>query len=52
MAAPLTVLLILAVTVRAILFQTSLVTLISDRVEIVSPLNAWKRGMPSLIRMW
>lgn len=44
MAAPLTLVLILAVTIRAALFRSSLATLISDRVEVVSPLNSWKRG--------
>lgn len=45
MAAPLTLLLIVAVTIRAVLFRSSLAELISARVEVVSPLNAWKRGM-------
>jgi phosphatidylinositol glycan class U len=44
MAAPLALLLIVAVTIRAALFRTSLANLISERVEVVSPLNAWKRG--------
>uniref|UniRef100_A0A4W5K7M3 Phosphatidylinositol glycan anchor biosynthesis, class U n=1 Tax=Hucho hucho TaxID=62062 RepID=A0A4W5K7M3_9TELE len=44
MAAPLTLLLILAVTIRAVLFRSSLAAIISERVEVVSPLNAWKRG--------
>lgn len=44
MAAPLTLLFLLAVTVRAALFNSSLKELISDRVEVVSPLTAWKRG--------
>lgn len=45
MAAPLTLLLIVAVTIRAVLFRSSLAEIISERVEVVSPLNAWKRGM-------
>lgn len=45
MAAPLTLVLILAVSIRAVLFRSSLATLISERVEVVSPLNSWKRGM-------
>lgn len=44
MAAPLTLLLIVAVTIRAALFRSSLAELISERVEVVSPLTAWKRG--------
>lgn len=44
MAAPLTLLLIVAVTIRAALFRSSLADLISERVEVVSPLTAWKRG--------
>lgn len=44
MAAPLTLLLILAVTVRAVLYRSGLADLISERVEVVSPLTAWKRG--------
>lgn len=45
MAAPLTLLIIVAVTIRAVLFRSSLAELISERVEVVSPLNAWKRGL-------
>ncbi|XP_060775168.1 phosphatidylinositol glycan anchor biosynthesis class U protein [Neoarius graeffei] len=48
MAAPLTLVLILAVTIRAALFRSSLATLISDRVEVVSPLNSWKRVVEGL----
>ncbi|XP_051986549.1 phosphatidylinositol glycan anchor biosynthesis class U protein-like isoform X2 [Xyrauchen texanus] len=48
MAAPLTLLLILAVTIRAGLFRSSLAELISERVEVVSPLNAWKRVVEGL----
>ena len=44
MAAPLTLLLVVAVTIRAALFRSSLANLLSERVEVVSPLNAWKRG--------
>lgn len=45
MAAPLTLLLLVAVTIRAVLFRSSLAEIISERVEVVSPLNAWKRGL-------
>uniref|UniRef100_A0A8C5FUH2 Phosphatidylinositol glycan anchor biosynthesis class U protein n=1 Tax=Gadus morhua TaxID=8049 RepID=A0A8C5FUH2_GADMO len=48
MAAPLALLLIVAVTIRAALFRTSLANLISERVEVVSPLNAWKRVVEGL----
>uniref|UniRef100_A0A8C1D0P7 Phosphatidylinositol glycan anchor biosynthesis, class U n=1 Tax=Cyprinus carpio carpio TaxID=630221 RepID=A0A8C1D0P7_CYPCA len=48
MAAPLTLLLIVAVTIRAVLFRSSLAELISARVEVVSPLNAWKRVVEGL----
>ncbi|KAM3878363.1 phosphatidylinositol glycan anchor biosynthesis class U protein isoform 1-T1 [Diretmus argenteus] len=48
MAAPLTLLLIVAVTVRAALFNSSLADLIAERVEVVSPLNAWKRVVEGL----
>uniref|UniRef100_A0A8D2ZGW6 Phosphatidylinositol glycan anchor biosynthesis class U protein n=1 Tax=Scophthalmus maximus TaxID=52904 RepID=A0A8D2ZGW6_SCOMX len=44
MAAPLTLLLLVAVTVRAALFRSCLTELIAERVEVVSPLTAWKRG--------
>uniref|UniRef100_A0AAZ3RP76 Phosphatidylinositol glycan anchor biosynthesis, class U n=1 Tax=Oncorhynchus tshawytscha TaxID=74940 RepID=A0AAZ3RP76_ONCTS len=44
MAAPLTMLLVVAVTIRAVLFRSSLDDIISERVEVVSPLNTWKRG--------
>lgn len=44
MAAPLTLLLIVAVTIRAALFRSSLAELIAERVEVVSPITAWKRG--------
>uniref|UniRef100_A0A673YSK6 Phosphatidylinositol glycan anchor biosynthesis, class U n=2 Tax=Salmo trutta TaxID=8032 RepID=A0A673YSK6_SALTR len=43
MAAPLTMLLVVAVTIRAVLFRSSLADIISERVEVVS-LNAWIRG--------
>lgn len=46
MAAPLTLLLIVAVTIRAVLFRSSLADLIAERVEVVSPITAWKRGKP------
>uniref|UniRef100_A0A665U7C4 Phosphatidylinositol glycan anchor biosynthesis class U protein-like n=1 Tax=Echeneis naucrates TaxID=173247 RepID=A0A665U7C4_ECHNA len=48
MAAPLTLLLLVAVTVRAALFRSSLSELISERVEVVSPLTAWKRVIEGL----
>uniref|UniRef100_A0A674DHU6 Phosphatidylinositol glycan anchor biosynthesis, class U n=1 Tax=Salmo trutta TaxID=8032 RepID=A0A674DHU6_SALTR len=48
MAAPLTLLLIVAVTIRAVLFRSSLAELIPERVEVVSPLNAWKRVVEGL----
>ncbi|KAJ7998808.1 hypothetical protein DPEC_G00208820 [Dallia pectoralis] len=48
MAAPLTLLLIVAVTIRAVLFRSSLADLITERVEVVSPLNAWKRVVEGL----
>lgn len=44
MAAPLTLILILAVTIRAALYRSNLADLIAERVEVVSPLTAWKRG--------
>lgn len=52
MAAPLTLVLILAVTIRAVLFRSSLATLIADRVEVASPLNSWKRGMSCYQQMF
>jgi len=52
MAAPLTFLLIVAVTIRAVLFRSSLAEIISERVEVVSPLNAWKRGLFVYISVW
>uniref|UniRef100_A0A667XAY0 Phosphatidylinositol glycan anchor biosynthesis, class U n=1 Tax=Myripristis murdjan TaxID=586833 RepID=A0A667XAY0_9TELE len=48
MAAPLTLLLVVAVTIRAALFRSSLADLIAERVEVVSPLNAWKRVVEGL----
>ncbi|XP_062328742.1 phosphatidylinositol glycan anchor biosynthesis class U protein [Osmerus eperlanus] len=48
MAAPLALLLIVAVTIRALLFRSSIADLISERVEVVSPLNAWKRVVEGL----
>lgn len=44
MAAPLMLILILAVTIRAALYRSNLADLIAERVEVVSPLTAWKRG--------
>ncbi|XP_053309770.1 phosphatidylinositol glycan anchor biosynthesis class U protein [Spea bombifrons] len=43
MAAPLVLVVLVAVTIRAILFRSSLVGFISERVEVVSPLSSWKR---------
>ncbi|XP_071968275.1 phosphatidylinositol glycan anchor biosynthesis class U protein [Engystomops pustulosus] len=43
MAAPLVLVVLVAVTIRAILFRSSLASFISERVEVVSPLNSWKR---------
>ncbi|XP_023580940.1 phosphatidylinositol glycan anchor biosynthesis class U protein isoform X1 [Trichechus manatus latirostris] len=48
MAAPLAVVLVLAVTVRAALFRSSLAEFISERVEVVSPLSSWKRVVEGL----
>ncbi|XP_061903595.1 phosphatidylinositol glycan anchor biosynthesis class U protein isoform X1 [Entelurus aequoreus] len=48
MAAPLTLLLVVAVTVRAALFRSSLADIIAERVEVVSPLTAWKRVIEGL----
>lgn len=44
MAAPLTLVLVLAVTIRAALFNSSLSKLIAERVEVISPVTSWKRG--------
>ncbi|XP_040294109.1 LOW QUALITY PROTEIN: phosphatidylinositol glycan anchor biosynthesis class U protein [Bufo bufo] len=43
MAAPLVLAVLVAVTIRAFLFRSSLAAFISERVEVVSPLNSWKR---------
>ncbi|KAG8007194.1 DNA replication licensing factor mcm2 [Nibea albiflora] len=48
MAAPLTLLLVVAVTIRAALYRSNLADLISERVEVVSPLTAWKRVVEGL----
>ncbi|MEQ2204508.1 hypothetical protein XENOCAPTIV_014220 [Xenoophorus captivus] len=48
MAAPLTLLLIVAVTIRAALNRSSLAELIAERVEVVSPITAWKRVIEGL----
>uniref|UniRef100_A0A3Q2CC41 Phosphatidylinositol glycan anchor biosynthesis, class U n=1 Tax=Cyprinodon variegatus TaxID=28743 RepID=A0A3Q2CC41_CYPVA len=48
MAAPLTLLLIVAVTIRAALYRSSLAELIAERVEVVSPITAWKRVIEGL----
>lgn len=44
MAAPLVLVVLAAVTVRAALFRSSLAVFIAERVEVATPLNAWKRG--------
>lgn len=44
MAAPLVLVVLVAVTVRAALYRSSLAAFIAERVEVASPLNAWKRG--------
>lgn len=44
MAAPLVLVVLAAVTVRAALYRSSLAVFIAERVEVASPLNAWKRG--------
>lgn len=49
MAAPLTLILILAVTIRAALYRSNLADLIAERVEVVSPLTAWKRGEQNFV---
>lgn len=51
MAAPLTLILILAVTIRAALYRSNLADLIAERVEVVSPLTAWKRGEQNFVRL-
>ncbi|XP_004867970.2 phosphatidylinositol glycan anchor biosynthesis class U protein isoform X3 [Heterocephalus glaber] len=48
MAAPLALVLLVAVTVRAALFRSSLAEFISERVEVVSPLSSWKRVVEGL----
>ncbi|XP_061487609.1 phosphatidylinositol glycan anchor biosynthesis class U protein isoform X1 [Rhineura floridana] len=48
MAALLVLVLLVAVTVRAVLYRSSLAGLISERVEVSSPLNAWKRVVEGL----
>ncbi|XP_040494136.1 phosphatidylinositol glycan anchor biosynthesis class U protein isoform X5 [Ursus maritimus] len=48
MAAPLALVLVVAVTVRAALFRSSLAEFISERVEVVSPLSSWKRVVEGL----
>nr|7WLD_U Chain U, Phosphatidylinositol glycan anchor biosynthesis class U protein [Homo sapiens]8IMY_U Chain U, Phosphatidylinositol glycan anchor biosynthesis class U protein,GFP-like fluorescent chromoprotein cFP484 [synthetic construct] len=47
-AAPLVLVLVVAVTVRAALFRSSLAEFISERVEVVSPLSSWKRVVEGL----
>ncbi|XP_072099464.1 phosphatidylinositol glycan anchor biosynthesis class U protein isoform X1 [Mobula birostris] len=48
MAASLMLLVTVAITVRAVLFRSSLAEFISERVEVVSPLNSWKRVVEGL----
>nr|XP_040060636.1 LOW QUALITY PROTEIN: phosphatidylinositol glycan anchor biosynthesis class U protein [Gasterosteus aculeatus aculeatus] len=48
MAAPMTLLLIVAVTIRAVLYRSGVADLVSERVEVVSPLTAWKRVVEGL----
>ncbi|XP_051489478.1 phosphatidylinositol glycan anchor biosynthesis class U protein isoform X1 [Apus apus] len=48
MAAPLVLAVLAAVTVRAVLYRSSLAAFISERVEVASPLNAWKRVVEGL----
>uniref|UniRef100_A0A8C6L5W3 Phosphatidylinositol glycan anchor biosynthesis, class U n=1 Tax=Nothobranchius furzeri TaxID=105023 RepID=A0A8C6L5W3_NOTFU len=48
MAAPLTLLLVVAVTIRAALYRSSLAEVIAERVEVVSPITAWKRVIEGL----
>uniref|UniRef100_A0A8C0QVI8 Phosphatidylinositol glycan anchor biosynthesis class U n=1 Tax=Canis lupus dingo TaxID=286419 RepID=A0A8C0QVI8_CANLU len=48
MAAPLALVVVVAVTVRAALFRSSLAEFISERVEVVSPLSSWKRVVEGL----
>ncbi|XP_053527112.1 phosphatidylinositol glycan anchor biosynthesis class U protein isoform X2 [Artibeus jamaicensis] len=48
MAAALALVLVVAVTVRAALFRSSLAEFISERVEVVSPLSSWKRVVEGL----
>ncbi|MBN3291171.1 PIGU protein, partial [Polypterus senegalus] len=48
MAASLVLVLLIAVTVRAVLFRSSLAEIIAERVEVVSPLNGWKRVVEGL----
>ncbi|XP_071429216.1 phosphatidylinositol glycan anchor biosynthesis class U protein isoform X2 [Pithys albifrons albifrons] len=48
MAAPLVLVVLAAVTVRAALFRSSLAAFIAERVEVASPLNAWKRVVEGL----
>uniref|UniRef100_A0A3Q2QWK6 Phosphatidylinositol glycan anchor biosynthesis, class U n=1 Tax=Fundulus heteroclitus TaxID=8078 RepID=A0A3Q2QWK6_FUNHE len=48
MAASLTLLVIVAVTIRAALYRSSLAEPIAERVEVVSPITAWKRVIEGL----
>uniref|UniRef100_A0A8C5U5I1 Phosphatidylinositol glycan anchor biosynthesis class U n=1 Tax=Malurus cyaneus samueli TaxID=2593467 RepID=A0A8C5U5I1_9PASS len=48
MAAPLVLVVLAAVTVRAALYRSSVAAFIAERVEVASPLNAWKRVVEGL----
>ncbi|NXT68606.1 PIGU protein, partial [Chaetops frenatus] len=48
MAAPLVLVVLAAVTVRAALYRSSLAVFIAERVEVASPLNSWKRVVEGL----
>uniref|UniRef100_A0A8B9I9G1 Phosphatidylinositol glycan anchor biosynthesis class U n=1 Tax=Anser brachyrhynchus TaxID=132585 RepID=A0A8B9I9G1_9AVES len=48
MAAPLVLVVLVAVTLRAALYRSSLAAFISERVEVASPLSAWKRVVEGL----
>ncbi|XP_069508362.1 phosphatidylinositol glycan anchor biosynthesis class U protein [Ambystoma mexicanum] len=48
MAAPLLLVVLVAATIRAVLFRSSLASFISERVEVVSPLSSWKRVVEGL----
>ncbi|XP_043946216.1 phosphatidylinositol glycan anchor biosynthesis class U protein [Protopterus annectens] len=48
MAAPLILVLVVAATLRAVLYRSNIAEFISERVEVVSPLNSWKRVVEGL----